>query len=98
MTTSDTRTPDGVATKTTSASTAPDAIDSVDRERSSSRREAVLATALVGLIAAVVLFGFAFPELLAPAVAIAVLAAIVALDLLLPSGELRQMARNHWTF
>ena len=98
MTMSDTRTFDGVATKTTSASTAPDATEPVDRERSSSRREAVLATALVGLIAAVVLFGLAFPELLAPAVAIAVLAAIVALDLLLPSGELRQKARNHWTF
>jgi hypothetical protein len=53
--------------------------------------------ALVGLVAAVVLFGLAFPGLLAPAVAIAVLAAIVALDLLLPSGELRQMPRGHWT-
>jgi hypothetical protein len=98
MITSTTRTPDGVATKTTSISAAPSANDSVDRERPSSRREAVLATALVGLVAAVVLFGLAFPELLAPAVAIAVLAAIVALDLLLPSGELRQMTGNHWTF
>ena len=98
MSTSDTRTSDGEFTKTTSADAAPSAIDSVDRERPSSRREAVLATALVGLVAAVVLFGLAFPELLAPAVAIAVLAAIVALDLFLPSGELRQMTRNHWTF
>ena len=98
MTTSATRTPDGVVTKTTSAGAAPSAIASVDRERPSSRREAVLATALVGLVAAVVLFGLAFPTLLAPAVAIAVLAAIVALDLLLPSGELRQMLGNHWTF
>jgi protein-S-isoprenylcysteine O-methyltransferase Ste14 len=97
MTMSTTRTFDGVATKTTSASAAPSAIDSVDRERSSSRREAVLATALVGLVAAVVLFGLAFPELLAPAVAIAVLAVIVALDLILPSGELRQMLGNHRT-
>ena len=97
MTTSATRTPDGVATKTTSASAAPSATDSVDRERPSSRREAVLATALVGLVAAVVLFGLAFPELLAPAVAIAVLAAIVALDSFLPSGELRQMREKHWT-
>jgi len=53
--------------------------------------------ALVGLVAAVVLFGLAFPGLLAPAVAIAVLAAIVALDLILPSGELRQMLGNHRT-
>ena len=98
MTTSATRTADGAASNTTFARAAPSDIDSVDRERPSSRREAVLATALVGLIVAVVLFGLAFPELLAPAVAIAVLAAIVALDLLLPSGELRQMARNHWTF
>jgi len=97
MTTSANRTPDGVATETTSASAAPSAIDSVDRERPSSRREAVLATALVGLVAAVVLFGLAFPELLAPAVAIAVLAAIVALDLVLPSGELRQMVGNRRT-
>jgi hypothetical protein len=98
MSTSANRTPDGGATKATSASAAPSAIDSVNRERPSSRREAVLATALVGLVAAVVLFGLAFPELLAPAVAIAVLAAIGALDLFLPSGELRQMTRNHWTF
>ena len=93
-----TRTPDGGATTTTSAGTAPRAIDSVDRGRPSSRREAVLAAALVGLVAAVVLFGLAFPELLAPAVALGVLAVIVALDSLLPSGELRQMPRNHWTF
>lgn len=93
MTTSETRT-----SETTSVSTAPGATESVDREQPSSRREAVLATALVGLVAAVVLFGLAFPDLLAAAVACAVLAAIVALDLLLPSGELRQMARNHWTF
>ena len=98
MSTSATRTPDGVTTRTTSAGAAPSAVDSVDRERPSSRREAVLATALVCLVAAVVLFGLAFPELLAPAVTIAVLAAIVALDLLLPSGELRQMTRSHWTF
>jgi hypothetical protein len=97
MTTSANRTPDGVSTETTSASAAPSAIDSVDRERPSSRREAVLATALVGLVAAVVLFGLVFPELLAPAVAIAVLAAIVALDLVLPSGELRQMVGNRRT-
>jgi hypothetical protein len=51
-----------------------------------------LATALVALVAAVALFGLAFPQLLAPAVAIAVLAAIVALDWLLPSGELRQVS------
>jgi protein-S-isoprenylcysteine O-methyltransferase Ste14 len=98
VTTSATRTPDVAATNTTSASAAHSAIDSVDRERPSSRRESVLATALVGLVAAVVLFGLAFPELLAPAVAIAVLAAIVALDTLLPSAELRQMRENHWTF
>jgi hypothetical protein len=98
MTTSGTRTPDGVATKTTSASAALGAIDSVDCEEPSSRREAVLATALIGLVAAVVLFGLAFPELLAAAVAIAVLAVIVALDSFLPFGELRQMRGNHWTF
>ena len=92
-----TRTPDGGATTTTSAGTAPRAIDSVDRERPSSRREAVLAAALVGIVAAVVLFGLAFPALLAPAVGIAVLAAIVALDSFLPSGELRQMREKHWT-
>src|SRR5512132_1988459 len=98
MSTSDTRTPDGVSTKATSAGAAPSVIYSVDRGRPSSRREAVLATALVGLVAAVVLFGLAFPELLAPAVGIAVLAAIVALDSFLPSGVLRQKARKHWTF
>jgi hypothetical protein len=43
VTTSATRTPDVVATKTTSASAAHSAIESVDRERPSSRRESVLA-------------------------------------------------------
>ena len=64
-----------------------------DSKRLSMSREAILATALVALITAVVLFGLAFPALLAPAVGIAVLAAIVALDALLPSGELRQTSR-----
>jgi len=76
----------------TSSMTASTAIDSADLSRSASRREAVLLTALVALVAAVALFGLAFPALLAPAVAIAVLAAIVALDWLLPSGELRQVS------
>jgi Flp pilus assembly protein TadB len=64
------------------------------RERSP-RRETILLMGLVGLVVAVVLFGLAFPGLLAPAVAIAVLAAIVALDWVLPSGELRQFAGHH---
>ena len=72
----------------------PAATDSTDRERSS-RRETILLMALVGLAVAVVLFGLAFPELLAPAIAVAVLAAIVALDWVLPSGELRKLSR-HW--
>lgn len=73
----------------------PTATDSTDRERSW-RRETILLTALVGLALAVVLFGLAFPELLVPAIAVAVLAAIVALDWVLPSGELRQMSGYHW--
>jgi hypothetical protein len=80
----------------TSPTTASTAIDSADHSRSASRREAVLATALVALVAAVALFGLAFPGLLAPAVAIAVLAAIVALDWVLPSGELRQVKARFW--
>jgi Flp pilus assembly protein TadB len=75
---------------------APTATDSTDRERSP-RREKTLLMALVGLAVAVVLFGLAFPELLAPAVAVAVLAAIVALDWVLPSGELRRISGRHST-
>jgi hypothetical protein len=93
MTTSTTAENDNHAGAATVASTA---VESADRERSASRREAVLATALVALVAAVALFGLAFPQLLAPAVAIAVLAAIVALDWLLPSGELRQVSARFW--
>ena len=63
---------------------------------STPRRETILLVGLVGLAVAVVLFGLVFPELLAPAVAVAVLAAIVALDWVLPSGELRQMSGHHW--
>lgn len=83
----------GAATSPTAASTA---VEPVDSERSTSRREAVLLTALLALVAAVALFGLAFPGLLAPAVAIAVLAAIIALDWLLPSGELRQVSGRFW--
>jgi len=82
-------------TKDTSPATAtPTAIDPADRTQPASRREAVLAAAIVVLIAAVVVFGLVFPQLLAPAVGIAVLAVIVALDWLLPSGELRQVSKK----
>jgi Flp pilus assembly protein TadB len=74
---------------------APVVTDSTDHE-GSPRRETILLVGLVGLAVAVVLFGLVFPELLAPAVAVAVLAAIVALDWVLPSGELRQMRGRHW--
>ena len=76
------------------ATTTPTAIDPADRQQLASRREAVLAAAIVVLIAAVVVFGLVFPQLLAPAVGIAVLAVIVALDWLLPSGELRQVSKK----
>jgi len=51
--------------------------------------------ALAGLVTAVALFGLAFLELLAAAIAVAVLAVIVALDWLLPWGVLRSMLRRH---
>ena len=92
MTTSTTAETDNRARTATSPAAASAAAESTDRERSASRREAVLLTALLALVAAVALFGLAFPGLLAPAVAIAVLAAIIALDWLLPSGELRQIS------
>ena len=84
-----------VAAPTTTPTVTPTVTDSVDREPSP-RRETILLMALVGLAVAVVLFGLVFPELLAPAVAVAVLAAIVALDWVLPSGELRQFTGHHW--
>ena len=84
-----------VATPPTTPTTTPADTDSVDREQSP-RRETILLMALVGLGVAVVLFGLAFPELLAPAVAVAVLAAIIALDWVLPSGELRQFSGRLW--
>ena len=78
------------AAETAPASASSTAIDSAEHERRVSRREGVLVTALAALVAAVVLFGLAFPALLAPAVGIAVLAVIIALEWLLPSGELRR--------
>jgi Flp pilus assembly protein TadB len=75
---------------------ASDPTDPGDRERSP-RRERNLLVALVGLAVAVVAVGLAFPALLAPAVAVAVLVAIVALDVVLPMGELRQIPRRYWT-
>ena len=94
MNTSTTTGPDDQAIDATSATAPLTAVAPADEEQLTSRRATVLATALVGLIAAVVLFGIAFPELLAPAVAIAVLAAILALDWTLPSGELRQAGKR----
>ena len=96
MTTSTTAETDNRARAATSPAAASTATESADHERFASRREAVLLTALLALVAAVALFGLAFPGLLAPAVAIAVLAAIVALDWLLPSGELRQVSARFW--
>jgi Flp pilus assembly protein TadB len=96
MTTSTTAETDNRARAATSPAAASTATESADHERSASRREAVLLTALLALVAAVALFGLAFSGLLAPAVAIAVLAAIVALDWLLPSGELRQVSARFW--
>ena len=85
-------------TKDASPTTAaPTAIDPADRTQLASRRETVLAAAIVVLIAAVVVFGLVFPQLLAPAVGIAVLAVIIALDWLLPTGELRQASKRSWT-
>lgn len=72
-------------------------VDSAGRGRFSLHRETILLMALVGLVAAVALFGLAFPELLAAAIAVAVLAVIVGLDWLLPSGELRSMVGRHGT-
>jgi hypothetical protein len=96
MTTSTTAESDNQARAAVSTNAASTAIDGADRSRSAFRREAVLVAALVALVSAVALFGIAFPGLLAPAVAIAVLAAIVALDWLLPSGELRQASARFW--
>jgi len=79
----------------TPASAERTASDSAGRRPQSSRRETILLLALVGLAVAVALFGLAFPALLAPAIAIAVLATIVALDWLLPSGELRSSFGYH---
>ena len=96
MTTSITIGSDGLAGQMTPATAEATATGSVDRKWTASRRVSVLVTALVALVAAVALFGLAFPQLLAPAIAIAALAAIVALDWLLPSGEQRQTPGVHW--
>jgi Flp pilus assembly protein TadB len=77
------------------AGTERTATDSANRGRRSWHRETILLMALLGL--AVALFGLAFPELLAAAIAVAVLAIIVALDWLLPSGELRPSFGRHRT-
>jgi hypothetical protein len=97
MDTSTTAAPDALVSHEdpATATAAPTVLDAVDGQRAS-RREAVLVATLVALVAAVALFGLAFPELLAPAVGIAVLAIIVALDWLLPSGEPRQVSARFW--
>jgi hypothetical protein len=72
------------------------AVDPVAAEQASSRREAVLVAVVVAIVAAVVLFGLVFPALLAPAAGIGVLAVIVVLEWLLPSGELPQAWKRTW--
>jgi fatty acid desaturase len=91
-----TTTTPGAHQETTTGAASP-VRESAQRERPPSRRWAVLATALGALVAAVALFGLVFPQLLAPAVAIAVLGAVVGLQWLLP-GELPHTRPTHWTF
>jgi hypothetical protein len=90
MTTSTTVRTDDLATGATPATAEVAATDPTDSRRTASRRAAGLAAALVALVAAVAVFGLTFPQLLAPAVAIAVLAVITALDWLLPTGGPRR--------
>src|SRR3954451_5186462 len=94
MTTSRSVDPDAPATEATSTTASRTAVDSEDRGQPAPGREGFLAAAIVVLIAAVVVFGLVFPGLLAPAVAIAVLAVIIAMDWLLPSGELRTVSKR----
>jgi len=96
MSTSTTADPADRTRGTSPATTPTTAIAPADRKRLASRRETVLAAAIVVLIVAVVVFGLVFPQLLAPAVGIAVLAVIIALDWLLPSGELRRASKKSW--
>ena len=62
MTPSTTAETDNQAKAATSPTAASTATDDADRSRSASRREAVLATALVALVAAVALFGLRVPS------------------------------------
>ena len=96
MTLSTTIQSDVPAREVASATVEIAATDSTDSTRTAFRRAGTLAAALVALVAAVALFGIAFPQLLAPAIAIAALAVIIAVDWLLPTGEPRQTPGMHW--
>jgi hypothetical protein len=82
-------------TETTSAA-APSGVGSADPQRLSSRRRAVVVTSLVALGAAVAVVGIVFPGLLGAAIVIAVVAAIVVLDLLLPPRDAPQPLETFW--
>jgi hypothetical protein len=68
--------------------------DAQDGKRPFMSAEGMSATVLVALVALVVLIGVALPALLVPAVALAVLASIFALEVLLPTGQLRLTTRR----
>jgi len=83
-------------TTSTTVEPEPTGSDSTSRERPSARRKAVAVTGLVALVAAVVLVGIVFPAMLGAAIAIAVAAAIVVLELMRPRRDLQLPPESYW--
>jgi hypothetical protein len=94
--TSSTVEPDDDSTMKTTSAAAPAGSDPADRPRVSSRRKAAVVTSLLALVAVVALVGIVFPAMLGAAVAIAVAAAIVVLELILPPREGHQLPESYW--
>jgi Flp pilus assembly protein TadB len=98
MTSPTTVKPEARATESTSTIAEPHGIESDGSGRQSPRRKTVVAASLVAVIAVIAaLVGMVFPEMLAAAVATAVVALIVVLDWVLGSREPQQAPLGYWT-
>jgi hypothetical protein len=96
MTTSTTVERNDSAAETTFITADPAAIEPADREPPSTGRRAVFAAALIVLIAAVAGIAIMFPGTLGAAIAIAVVAAVVLLELLFSPRAPQRSPETYW--
>jgi hypothetical protein len=89
--------PDGSGTESTSATAAPIATASADRERPSSRRKAIFVTSLVALAAAVSVVGIMAPGMLGAVIVVGIFGVLFALERVFRPREQQQDPQTFWS-